>query len=299
MEGTFDSATITLTFSTDSLASESPSAFFDSVGEVLESLQFLDANLLNFVAPEGQVRLSIADISISSLRLKLATVLEHIPEEVLGSGDWKKVLGFYLVKARKSILAYLRKAPKTATVESIEALGEELDSAAYDAIQQRRRFPRTLLVYMLSRVIRAVQSVPVPETVTVETDGEKYQLPRNTIITSEVANTIATADLEPFEQEMTLLVKKPDMIRRSQWEFVDRGHVIREKMLNEDWVTQYQNRLIDLNPGDAVDAKVRVTPRPVTGKTEAAYEVLTIHRVVSNPIAQQSLLFEAINSSFQ
>jgi hypothetical protein len=91
---------------------------------------------------------------------------------------------------------------------------------------------------------------------------------------------------------MRLLIKKPDMIGRSQWEFVDRGHVIRARMKDFDWVKQYQQNDFSLNPGDAIDAKVRVTPKGAPSDGEYSYDIMRVHRVIESSIAQQSHLFD-------
>lgn len=124
-------------------------------------------------------------------------------------------------------------------------------------------------------------------------DGELILLPREAEGPSDTAQAIAEAELEPFEQEMRLLVKKPDMIGRSQWDFLDRGHVIHARMADVDWVASYQRNEFPLSPGDAIDAKVRLTPRHGTSDHEYSYEIVQVRGVVPNTVVQQGLLFES------
>lgn len=279
-------------FTTSGLRAESPAAFFEGVSGVLDSLQILDANLLAFVLPQSRATQSIEEISIASLRLRIATLLENIPEEDLRGCDWRRIAGHFLVEGRKAFLRFLRRQPKVTDKAQLEELGREVDALVGEVTKSPKRFPRRLLLMILVRIIRSAQAMPGTEVVTVVVAGEVTSLPRDAEVTAAVAQEVAAAELEPFDQEMTLLIKKPDMIGRSQWEFVDRGHVIRAKMSDTDWVTQYQSQAFALNPGDAIEAKVRLLPRNSSGEDEYAYEVVNVRRVIHSTVAQQSLFFD-------
>jgi hypothetical protein len=285
-------------FSTDNLAAESPAAYFDGVSQVIDAFQSADANLLAFLLPSSRTGLRIDRLEIGSFRIWLATQLEDLPEEGLRKFDWKQLVGHYLLKCRNAIVKFLRKNPKVEDTQLVERLGAEIDAIANDAIPATRRFSRRLLLGVLVRVIRATQSVPGAETVHVIISEERTLLPREAEVTIGVVSAIESGELEPFEQEMRLLVKKPDMLGRSQWEFVDRGHVIRAKMGDLAWVERYQRHGVVLNPGDAIDVRMQLTPKHTTeDQLYYTYSIVNVRSVIPSVVIQQPLLFESAGDS--
>ena len=59
-------------------------------------------------------------------------------------------------------------------------------------------------------------------------------------------------------QEMILKVKKPDYLGESMWELRFERKVITAKILDDDWLTSFQSREIDVRPGDSLRATVEV-----------------------------------------
>ncbi|MCH7519198.1 MAG: hypothetical protein IH964_09245 [Candidatus Dadabacteria bacterium] len=60
-------------------------------------------------------------------------------------------------------------------------------------------------------------------------------------------------------QEMILKVKIPDYLGDSQWELRHETRIIRAKILDTDWLNDFQARKEDVRPGDSLHAKVRIT----------------------------------------
>ena len=74
---------------------------------------------------------------------------------------------------------------------------------------------------------------------------------------------------------MLLLEKKPDYLGVSMWEFRNYEHPIDAKILDLEWLRRFQNREVDVRPGDSLRAFV---------KTEVKYgfqsEVVAVHHSV-------------------
>jgi len=282
----------TIEFSTNGLPAHSPAQYFAGMSDLLEAMQSLDANLVAFILPSASAVQRVERVTIGSVKLKIASLIEYLPEDVLRSFDWKKICGHFLAEGRKKVLQWLRKEPRARSAAQIEELATELDQLASTTLGAPRRISRRLLLSMVVRVIRGTQALPGTETVTVRLDQEEILLPREVEIPAETAKAVAESELEPFEQEMRLLVKKPDMIGKSQWDFLDRGHVIRAKMSDADWVESYQNNQLMLKPGDAIDAKVRLTPKHGIDDHSYNYDVLQVRSVIPSTVTQQPLLFD-------
>ena len=51
---------------------------------------------------------------------------------------------------------------------------------------------------------------------------------------------------------MILAVKKPDYLGKSQWELRHGSANIRARIEHGDWLTRFQNREVDVRPGDSL-----------------------------------------------
>ena len=61
------------------------------------------------------------------------------------------------------------------------------------------------------------------------------------------------------ETVMILKVKRPDYLGESMWDFKFGDHPLQAKILDKQWLSDFQARRKDVRPGDAVRAKVRQT----------------------------------------
>ena len=70
--------------------------------------------------------------------------------------------------------------------------------------------------------------------------------------TSDVVQEIITRETIPSEGERILKVKKPDYLGNSKWGFKYGQHMIEAKVLDDDWLKNFQNNHHTLNPGDSL-----------------------------------------------
>ena len=61
------------------------------------------------------------------------------------------------------------------------------------------------------------------------------------------------------DSELILKVKRPDYLGDSMWDFKLGDHPIQAKIVDRDWLKGFQEREIDVRPGDAIRAIVRQT----------------------------------------
>ena len=67
-----------------------------------------------------------------------------------------------------------------------------------------------------------------------------------------LAKEILTAD-----NEMILKVKKPDYLGESMWDMRHGNNIIQVRISDSDWLNKFQNRQVDIRPGDEVDPILR------------------------------------------
>ncbi len=100
--------------------------------------------------------------------------------------------------------------------------------------------------------------------------------------TTEQLEDLLTKERIESITTMILKVKKPDYLGTSMWDFKHAGRLIPAKIIDADWLQKFQNRKIDIRPGDSIRAKVNCIVKyghdnSVVGN---AYEIVQIEKVL-------------------
>ena len=90
---------------------------------------------------------------------------------------------------------------------------------------------------------------------------------------------------------MVIFVKKPDYLGSSMWEFRHGKRSISAKIEDEDWLKRFQNRSVDVRPGDALRCRVRVELLYGFDNEllEEKHHVEEVHDVLENKYRQDAL----------
>src|SRR5271157_2866827 len=145
-----------------------PARVFKSMGELIDAFQDMDRRLIRSIDSSIQPLLMLEDIEAGSLRTWLRSQLSIVNDDVLKDGDWKKILGLYLVKAKHIIIRWLDgKATITSTAD-IADLEQQLLNAAEET--DVRRIPiyqpieRRPLLSGIQEISEALAHLEQPDT---------------------------------------------------------------------------------------------------------------------------------------
>jgi len=81
-----------------------PARVFRAMTGLIESTQRLDEHLSATISAKVKTSLILQDVETASLKAKLKTVIEEIPDETLKEGDVKKIIGHFLHKAKHKVI---------------------------------------------------------------------------------------------------------------------------------------------------------------------------------------------------
>ena len=81
-----------------------PARVFKSMSGLIDVFQDLDRQLVASVDSSIEPILMLEDIEAGSLRTWLRNQLSTVNDDILKEGDWKKVMGAYVVKCRHIIV---------------------------------------------------------------------------------------------------------------------------------------------------------------------------------------------------
>lgn len=216
---------------------------------LIEGLDALDHALLSSIDTSLEPVSILNDVQHSSLKMMLARALKKIPDDALGSLEWKVWLGGLLVKGKHKLLSHLDAEP--------EVIQEQLNELKQDYINA----PNSTAGYLppsledatkaLNKIKSARAELPNSK-ITFETELGAIDLPY--IDAEFVVEAITPQDVYSSSGRGLFKVKSPDMLGNAQWRVVFNGKAVLAKITHEAWLKEYHARRISIAPHDSLDA---------------------------------------------
>ena len=287
MQGHNESFTLKINFTK---GSENPERVFDSMSRLIGATRKTDCSLVEGLNGEVESILLLEDIEVGSLVSKVRAVLRATDDEALKSGDWKKVVGNYILKAK---YAFLEKYP-----EDVEKLdkpslrkiqGRIIDAAEETGASALPFYHPPSIPEIVDRIDNYQTAVsllnPEESVQAVGRKGLKLIIPRIEGYSKETAISMLKEKELNNEIRAMLCVKKPDYLGKSRWVLVFEGKSIEAPILDCDWLGKFQNREIDVRPGDSLYSRVKVTTIYGSGSSilNIKYEVIEVLDVEREP----------------
>jgi hypothetical protein len=247
---------------------------------LISSLDALDSALLSSISTELEPISILNDVQHSSLKLLLARVLKKVPDDHLGSLEWKKWLGGLLVKGKYLLLKNLEADAPMIETKLVEL--EPLYKAApgllgYDP-------PKVKSVQEALRNVARARALLDGHSVIVQTE------------LGDIVLGNAVADVEPVtsDEVVTVLtnrgreflkVRYPDMLGRAQWTVMRSGRTARVEVLHEAWLQAFHAREFSILPGDSLDCSYEesIGYDSQQNEIERKLSIIEVHGVVAPP----------------
>lgn len=243
---------------------ENPSKAFRTLSEILEALHSVDLDLIGSIDSEIKPITILEDLQKGSIKGWFKNALEKIPDEGLKDLDWKKAVGHYLVKGKYLIVKFLEGKTAITTREEIKTLEAELYSLAKETDVKQIPFytpiPTAKLVGSIRKVSASLQYASEGNRIiyVAGQQEERAEFNMEFNFSPESIEDLLTKETISSETEMILKVKKPDYLGDSQWELRHEKNAILVKILDTVWLRQFQDRKVNVRPGDSLRAKVKV-----------------------------------------
>lgn len=261
--------------------SEDPTRVFRATSELINNFQIFDNDILRSIDSNIAPVVLLEDIEGGSVKTWLRYRIESVDDEVLKSGDWKKIAGHYLVKAKYLLVKFLEDKTEITDRVQIEDLEGQLLELAKESdilrIPSYSPVPYDIIIKNLKNITDAA-SILHPE------DKLSYITPEKAIpfnltfkISPEAIEDLLTKETITSKIEMILKVKKPDYLGDSMWDFKHETKAFPAKIMDDLWLDDFQNRKVDIRPGDSIRAIVEIMT-----KYSFNNEVISMHYSVIN-----------------
>lgn len=277
----------------------SPSRVFRAMSDLIDALQETDKSLVASIDAKLQPILLLEDVETGSVKAWLKQAVESVDDEGLKKGDWKMVVGNYLLKSKYLIINFLDKKTDIKGVQEIESLEKDLHTLAeatdVKMLPAYEPIPREKLVRSIDKINAALTPLnDNDKAILVTNEGEKVEFNLSLHIAPETIEDLITAEAIQSVSEMILKVKKPDFLGTSQWEFRHDNRTMPAKILDEEWLAEFQAGEITIRPGDAIRATVLTEVRYGFDRdvVSTQYSVVKVIQVIPKGQTQQPKLFE-------
>lgn len=233
-----------------------PSRVFHAMGDLIDTFAQLDQMLAGVVTEAPQTELVLEDVTASSLKSRLRNVIGGIPDDALKDGDWKKILGHFLVQAKYIVCDWLKENPEITTLDQVQTLQDRIQLAAEQT--QARYLPiyRPLdnknLLGVIAEIDRSISLLDQRDTVRYESPYGNVELPHIQHVHEDLIRQLLTKEILVSDDERIVKIKKPDFLGRSQWVLKYAGHSIYASIDHTEWLIAYQSGEVLVKPGDSL-----------------------------------------------
>jgi hypothetical protein len=278
--------------------SEDPARVFRAMALLIDAFHEIDKDLLGAVSVTLEPVLILDRIEEGSIRAYLRTLLRHLDDDALKNLDWKPLVGQYLVKGKHALLQWLERQESTPTRSEVAELQTVLQELAPPPQSGQRllpeRIPAERIYRDTQRITAAVEVLSARDRVTYVSVEQTTSIDTSLQLSDEDIELALTDEVVTSETELILLVKKPDYLGNSRWEFRNGDKALDARMGDRAWLDRFQAGAITLHPGDSLRAKVRSELlRGFEGNVVGVrHEVLEVLQVVRQDEATQVELIE-------
>ena len=269
----------------------SASRVFSATHKFIEACEKLDSDLVSSIDANIETVMVLEDIESASIKTFLRSILEATDDQALKDLNWKSILGKFLVRSKYIILKWIEESEE----HNIQELSQNIQrlAAGTDVLHIPNYMPpkpRSL--------IEAVKDFEEVKTYLVDGDEASMILPNeesadfnlSTRLDIEYIESLAIRETQnQIAESMVMIVKKPDYLANSMWELRHGIRLIRARLEDEEWLKDFQNRRIDVRPGDALRCRVGIEIQYGYDNEliDERYYILKVYEVLENQYHMQ------------
>jgi len=243
--------------------SKDPTRVFRAMQELIETFHEFDSSLVKLIDSNIEPVLILEDIETGSIKSWLSNLLGAVDDNALKNLDWKPAVGKYLVNAKYYAIDFLNGKTHISSAFEVKQLENKIYEIAKETdvkwLPVYEKIPTIKLLHSLERISSSLSNLQKSDKASyLISDDEKVSFNLEFKLVPESIDDLVTKDKIASKAVMILKVKKPDYLGESKWDFRHGGRSFPAKVIHREWLESFQNREIDIRPGDSVRAKVEI-----------------------------------------
>lgn len=277
--------------------SASPQRIFQAADLMIQAMQDLDKALCQSVDSKIEPMMLLEDIEAGSIKIWLANAILRVDDEALKKLDWRPLVGKYLVRAK---YAFIKWSNKEGDGQTLLELAKEIRLIANEV---DIKYIQDTVPPSIQELSEVAKKVDIAKQVLLPSDKISYISNGSPDISFNLSAKWSEQQLSDLSvkettksenMSLTLIVKRPDYLGKSKWDFRFGKRSISAKIEDQKWLDNFQNRKVDIRPGDAIRCLVTIEYK-YGYDNELLYEDYTITSVVGvveNQMKQIDMSFE-------
>jgi hypothetical protein len=242
---------------------EKPQRVFQATAALISAFEKLDKILCDTVDSKITPLMMLEEIEVGSLKIWLKNKLESVDDNALKELNWKAMVGKYLVKAKYLVIDFLNKDIKQGDKDSLLNLSKQVQRIAEET--NVKHLP-DYKIPDIRDLVESMQDISAAKNYWEKRDKLKYLQVSGEVLEFDLLIDWTPEKFEEFltrekieypEVPMNLVIKKPDYLGNSMWELRHGKTKILGKIEDEEWLSRFQKREIDVRPGDALRCTVK------------------------------------------
>ncbi len=237
-----------------------PARVFHAITLILEGLEELDKIIVAAIDPDLRSSMILEDVESASITAWTKSKINQIDDEVLKSGDWKKAVGAVLLKAKYRAMKYLDEKESKEESKRLLGLRNDLQKLVESAPVRHIAIPAKIelaeLVKPLDRIQEGKANLSAGDRLIFKSAEFEYE--SNIEITKKPSEYIAEAEGSEASgtMRMRLLIRRPDYLGETKWEFRHGKDTIAASILDREWMKRFKTGSITIAAGSALDCTV-------------------------------------------
>ena len=275
-----------------------PSRVFKAMTGLIESVQSLDNHLSSSLAPNVKTTIVLQDIQAGSLKAKLKNVVEDLPDEALKQAEVRPIIGYFLLKAKHKVIDWCSEKNEITEKNEIKQLQSEIKRIATETdIKQIPAYTEPdaeSLLIDINDIRNSLTNLEANDYARLQSDQGVSSFNKKMEISTEIIREYLTREKITSEGEKILKVKKPDYLGYSMWAFRYQNKSVDAKILDDNWLKDFQSKDISVLPGDSIRAIVKeeVSYGHNNEVIDMHFEILQVLEILPAPKQKRQLLLK-------
>lgn len=265
-------------------------ALFTDIVDILQNFDKLNNTLCRSIDSNIKASSYLLDIEKGSIKVFLTDILNSVPDDVLKEGDYKKIIGVFLVKAKHLILQKLNSTKQLPLAQRETELFNCV-SEEYKKLPNNNLFQKELnkneILSAINAVVQSSKKV------------DKVSFCRQNDFPEIIDTTFEYVSLETSKEnkktnsfDVSLIIKKPDLLTTSKWEFIFIDRKITATIEDSDFLNKVKLGEVSFCSNMEMSCRIRteVLFSDNQEPEEAKYFIEKVHSIKNSTEHKQNLL---------
>src|SRR6218665_1370651 len=226
---------------------------FGIVYEITDAIARIDQEIASSVNERVDSELILKGLTQGSVKAYLANKLKNIEDEDIRKLDYRAILGKLLVEIKYELLTWLEKESKQGIKQLEARINHHIDSSEISDLRVSRSINIKAIFNGLRVLEEAKRKLVSGETINVSMAKKPPIIIANDVDWSlgDIVEESLTVKNFPAAEAL-LVVKRPDYLGSSKWDFKFKDTKISAAIEDLDWLKNFHDRNVIIQPGDGL-----------------------------------------------